>query len=105
MKGIMFIIAVSVIFFGLAFVLFLMLRVIGKTAIALSRKRSAKVEKYTASGEESGEICAAIIFALNDYSKNEHDIENTVLTIEKVARTYSPWSSKIYNLREIPGKK
>ena len=33
---------------------------------------------------------------------NTHDIEETILTINKVKRTYSPWSSKIYTLRETP---
>ncbi|HAH59495.1 MAG TPA: phage tail protein, partial [Bacteroidales bacterium] len=30
-----------------------------------------------------------------------HDHEDAVLTIKKVARTYSPWSSKIYGLRNL----
>lgn len=37
-------------------------------------------------------------------SDDNHDVENTVLTIRKVARTYSPWSSKIYSLRDVPRK-
>ena len=39
--------------------------------------------------------------ALNEHL-NAHDRENTILTINKVRRAYSPWSSKIYNLRELP---
>ena len=31
-----------------------------------------------------------------------HDDESTILTIKKMKRAYSPWSSKIYNLREVP---
>ena len=113
-KGIfMSVTAMMIVFLGLA-LLFLVFKIIGKSAIALSRKRAtkaaAKQYKYnkpsiTASGEESGEICAAIIYALNDFLKHEHDIESAVLTIEKVARAYSPWSSKIYGLKEIPAKK
>ena len=34
-----------------------------------------------------------------------HDVEDTVLTITRVKRSYSPWSSKIYTLRETPQKK
>ena len=30
------------------------------------------------------------------------NIENTVLTIRKVKRSYSPWSSKLYGLRQTP---
>ena len=31
-------------------------------------------------------------------------VEETVLTITRVKRSYSPWSSKIYTLRETPKK-
>jgi len=52
--------------------------------------------------EISGEVNAAIAMALHMYVNALHDHEETVLTIKKVARTYSPWSSKIYGLRNIP---
>ncbi len=48
--------------------------------------------------EITGEINAAIAMTLYLYSSELHDAENTVLTINKVSRTYSPWSSKIYGL-------
>ncbi|MBX2974845.1 MAG: OadG family protein [Ignavibacteriaceae bacterium] len=50
----------------------------------------------------SGEVNAAIAMALYLYSQEQHDQESLVLTINKVARTYSPWSSKIYGLRQHP---
>ncbi len=50
---------------------------------------------------DSGEEIAAIAMALHDHL-NAHDKEDTVLTINKVKKIYSPWSSKIYGLREIP---
>lgn len=50
----------------------------------------------------SGEVCAAIGIALNLFKSQYHDQEETVLTIKKVARTYSPWSSKIYGIRRMP---
>jgi glutaconyl-CoA/methylmalonyl-CoA decarboxylase subunit delta len=47
-----------------------------------------------------GDEGAAIAMAL--YLFNElHDEESTVLTIERVSKIYSPWSSKIYNLRKF----
>ena len=52
-------------------------------------------------GQDSGEVIAAIAMALHDHL-DTHDRENTVLTINKVKRAYSPWSSKIYGLRELP---
>lgn len=53
--------------------------------------------------DDSGEAIAAIVMALHDHL-DAHDRENTVLTINKVRRAYSPWSSKIYSLREIPNR-
>jgi Na+-transporting methylmalonyl-CoA/oxaloacetate decarboxylase gamma subunit len=42
---------------------------------------------------------AAIAMAL--FLCNElHDEESNVLTIERVSRIYSPWSSKYYNMRK-----
>lgn len=49
--------------------------------------------------EISGEVNGAIAMALFLYTSELHDNEQTVLTIKKVARTYSPWSSKIYGMR------
>jgi len=48
---------------------------------------------------------AVIAIALYQYSKSMHDYEDMALTINKVSRAYSPWSSKIYGLRQIPNKK
>ncbi|MDR1402458.1 MAG: hypothetical protein LBJ60_01980 [Tannerellaceae bacterium] len=48
---------------------------------------------------------AAIAIALYKYAEDLHDIENTVLTINRAAKVYSPWSSKIYGLTQIPHKK
>lgn len=46
----------------------------------------------------SGEVSAAIAMAV--YLQNYlHDEESGVLTIKKISKTYSPWSSKIYGLR------
>lgn len=50
----------------------------------------------------SGEVNAAIALALHLYFAEVHDKESYELTINKVARTYSPWSSKIYGLRQHP---
>jgi sodium pump decarboxylase gamma subunit len=51
--------------------------------------------------QDSGEEIAAIVMALHEHL-NAHDTESTILTINKVKRAYSPWSSKIYSLRETP---
>lgn len=67
-----------------------------------SRKKEAGEPEPVAAEEISGEVNAAIAMALHLYIDQLHDNEETVLTIKKVARTYSPWSSKIYGLRNVP---
>ena len=52
-----------------------------------------------------GEVYAAISMALHEMQDEVHDVEETVLTITRVKRSYSPWSSKIYTLRENPNRK
>ncbi len=48
----------------------------------------------------SGELNAAIGLALYLYKSELHDFESFNLTINKVSRNYSPWSSKIYGIRQ-----
>ncbi len=50
----------------------------------------------------SGEVNAAIAMALHLHFAEAHDKESYELTINKVSRTYSPWSSKIYGLTRHP---
>ncbi len=64
---------------------------------------SSETEIHVEKGHDSGEEIAAIAMALHEHL-NAHDSENTVLTINKVKRAYSPWSSKIYGLRQLPQK-
>ena len=72
----------------------------------LNVKRTLRREgKITETKEDlsiSGEVNAAIAMAIHLYYTEIHDHENTVLTINKVSRNYSPWSSKIYGLRQNP---
>lgn len=101
--------AMVVVFMGL-FLLYFIFKQIGKASISASKRNAQKAAGTAAAsvaadaGVESGEIFAAISTALYEMSDDNHDIENTVLTIRKVARTYSPWSSKIYGLRDLPRK-
>jgi hypothetical protein len=39
---------------------------------------------------------AAIATAIHLFQNELHDEENTIMTINKIARAYSPWSSKLY---------
>ncbi len=53
---------------------------------------------------DSGEEIAAIVMALHEHL-DAHDRESSVLTINKVRKAYSPWSSHIYTLRQIPNRR
>lgn len=79
---------------------------ISKQISKLNKMRAQGIDKSEAaaagSNHDSGEEIAAIVMALHQHL-NAHDTESTVLTINKVKRAYSPWSSKIYGLREVPG--
>jgi glutaconyl-CoA/methylmalonyl-CoA decarboxylase subunit delta len=44
------------------------------------------------------QVSAAIAAAVYLYLDEVHDKESGMMTIRKVSRTYSPWSSKIYGL-------
>lgn len=101
--------AMAVVFLGLL-ILYLVFKQIGNAAIRASKRNAKKAAGEGAmlaanAGQESGEIFAAIATALYEMSDDNHDIESTVLTIRKVQRSYSPWSSKIYTLRQSPNKK
>lgn len=100
------IIAMSVVFMALA-ILYIIYKNIGKffvRRVTKSQKLASGEELNAIEEEMSGEVSAAIAMALHLYQSELHDYENTVLTIQKVSRTYSPWSSKIYTLRKTPNK-
>lgn len=52
----------------------------------------------------SGEVNAAIAMALSIHFAEIHDDESGTLTINIKPRRYTPWSSKLYNLRDEPIK-
>jgi len=74
--------------------------------IQLSKKRSVEGKNIPATIEEDipGEVNAAISMAIYMYFNDVHDKESNIITIKKVTKSYSPWSSKIYNMGLRPGK-
>jgi Na+-transporting methylmalonyl-CoA/oxaloacetate decarboxylase gamma subunit len=58
-------------------------------------------EVDTAKTMMSGEVNAAIAMALYAYYNELHDVESGVITIRRVSKTYSPWSSKLYNMKNL----
>lgn len=104
--------AMSVVFIGLL-LLFILFKIVGKISVNLSKRNVMKAKGITDKqeakekklGEAPGEVFAAIAMAMHEMQSDVHDVEETVLTITRVKRSYSPWSSKIYTLRETPHKK
>ena len=104
--------AMSVVFCGLI-LLFIAFKIVGKASVSLSKRNAMKAKGITDKqeakekklGEAPGGIFAAIGMAMHEMQSDVHDVEDTVLTITRVKRSYSPWSSKIYTLRETPLKK
>ena len=47
-----------------------------------------------------GNVTAAISLALHMYFNELHDEESNVVTIKKIKKAYSPWSSKIYSVNQ-----
>ncbi|MBR6541544.1 MAG: OadG family protein [Bacteroidales bacterium] len=104
--------AMSVVFLALI-LLYFVFKYIGKHNINKAAQNAKDVNapegvtpagKHTHSGRVSAEVYAAVSAAVYRYIQDNeaHDHEDTVLTINKVSRAYSPWSSKIHTLRETP---
>ena len=90
---------------GALIVLSVLFMIFGKVSETLltSRKKKAK-QAADHSLEDShdlapGEVIAAISLALTEHFGEGHDVEDTILTIRRMQKAYSPWNSKIYNLR------
>ena len=84
-----------------------------KYASRLYRNDLKKSNKTTDTANEeelaeesiSGEVGAAIALSIHIYVHQMHDLEDTIITIRKISKTYSPWSSKLYMQRPWPQKK
>ncbi|MDE6299553.1 MAG: OadG family protein, partial [Muribaculaceae bacterium] len=83
----------------------------GKISEKLLTRNKRQAKKAGISGDEdhhevdSGEVIAAISMALAEHFQGGHDYEDTILTIRRMKRAYSPWNSKIYNIRQRPDLK
>ena len=99
------VIAMSVVFSALAF-LFVFFKTLGKIMQSLAKRKNRQKDEAVGVVEKkeelSGEVNAAIALALCQYFEDLQDNKVRVLTIDRVTRNYSPWSSKIYGLRRYP---
>jgi glutaconyl-CoA/methylmalonyl-CoA decarboxylase subunit delta len=65
------------------------------------QKETPAVSDNSAGSDTGDEVQAAIAMALYLHFNEMHDEESNIITIQRVSKTYSPWSSKIYNMRNF----
>lgn len=94
---------------GALIVLSILFLCFGKISARLMSKRKLESQGKTAAdidGDhehvDTADAIAAIAMALSEHFDSEHDLEDYILTMRRMKRAYSPWNSKIYNLREEP---
>lgn len=65
------------------------------------QKKNKNPEKSSTNDDYfiEGNVAAAISLALHMHFNDLHDEESHIVTIKKVKKTYSPWSSKIYSVQ------
>ena len=97
--------AICVVFLALVCICFIMKgygAAIMKVQDRKKRKSAAKSgdEIPAKSSEVAGEVYAAIAAAIYMYDQDMHDEEDTVITIQKVERAWTPWNAKYYNMNK-----
>ncbi len=65
-------------------------------------KKQGKSSSNSESLNIEGNVNAAIAMALYMHFDQIHDEESNIITIKKVTKNYSPWSSKIYGVMNQP---
>ncbi|SEA18295.1 Lamin Tail Domain [Porphyromonadaceae bacterium NLAE-zl-C104] len=91
--------------FSALITLYLIFNYTGIIAQRMSQTKAVKSGTLSAVRSHShlsGEVLAAISAAIHEMKEDQHDIESTILTIQHVKRNYSPWSSKLQSLRQLP---
>lgn len=99
------IVGYSVVFTALVLLIFVFRLMPKLLNLHLKRRLKKEGKVISAEGVEdqyiAGEVNAAIALALSLYFNEMHDEESNIITIKRVERRYSPWSSKIYNINNI----
>ncbi|MCE5345646.1 MAG: hypothetical protein LLG13_05050 [Bacteroidales bacterium] len=76
----------------------IILKVLRKQKEADLPSYSHNVKKNTT---ESDDVNAAIAMALYLHFNKLHDKENYMMTIGRLSNSYSPWSSKVFSMRNL----
>jgi len=87
-----------IVLFIAAFIFFL----IRTDRLIKTNEKSQSAQPQLNVGSIGDEEAAAIALAIHMYKIEIHDMESLTITLKKVSRIYSPWSSKIYTLRQNP---
>lgn len=89
-----------IVFIALVLLYFVFLLLPKLLRLRFKKKKSGETELVLEDAVElSGEVNAAISMALYLHFNQYHDEESTEMTIVRESRIYSPWSSKIYQVR------
>jgi Na+-transporting methylmalonyl-CoA/oxaloacetate decarboxylase gamma subunit len=100
------IVGFSIVFFALTALVIVFSRLPKIINMRLNRdklRRNKHNKKQDVTGDDfivEGNVTAAISLALHLYFSELHDEESNVVTIKKVRKAYSPWSSKIYSTHD-----
>jgi glutaconyl-CoA/methylmalonyl-CoA decarboxylase subunit delta len=101
-NGIIALSGISLVFVSLA-VLYLFFRTIPKIVNRVSSIKTKKdvkgAEQKQVATQITAEVDAAISAAIYLFFNEIHDNEDTIMTIKKISKAYSPWSSKLYSVR------
>ncbi|WP_235934529.1 OadG family protein [Sunxiuqinia indica] len=91
-----------IVFFALTLLVIVFLRLPKLINMKFKKKEPKKKAPHCEDTEGEchieGNVTAAIGMALHLYFINQHDEESNIVTIKKVKKAYSPWSSKIYSV-------
>lgn len=102
---IIFVLAGQVIVVAILFILYKIGSLSIPVIVKSLRKHKTQAEKSaideTKLAEDEDNEKAAVSMALYLHFNEMHDDESNVITIQRVSKTYSPWSSKIYNMRNF----
>lgn len=99
------VVAIAVVFFALICICFIM-KWYGAAIMKVQDRRTNKAlaqgsgDNIVKSKDVSGEVYAAIAAAIYAYDQDLHDEEDTVITIQKVERAWTPWNAKFYNMNK-----
>ena len=68
---------------------------------SFARKKGIDPAEVTTRTMMSGEVNAAIAMAIYLYFNEIHDVESGIVTIKRISKNYSPWSSKLYSMKNL----